>query len=110
MQWLYHIEGSLYWATGNWGELGNPWVDPLTYPFGWANGDGCLVYPGDKVGVPGLVSCIRLELIRQGNEDYEYHWILADKVKRVRKAQGLKPDQFGQHSRGEDVCRVMMQN
>lgn len=110
MQWLYHIEGSLYWATGNWGELGNPWVDPLTYPFGWANGDGCLVYPGDKVGVLGLVSCIRLELIRQGNEDYEYLWLLQDKVKSVMKALGIKPDQFDPHSRGEDFCRAMIED
>lgn len=110
MQWLYHIEGTLYWATSNWGEMGNPWVDPLTYYPGWANGDGCLIYPGDRIGVPGLVSCIRLELIRQGNEDYEYLWLLKERMKDVMRALGIKPDEFDPHSRGEDFCRAIIKD
>ena len=35
-------------------------------------GDGSLFYPGKKVGVDGPVSSQRLEMIRDGLEDFDY--------------------------------------
>jgi len=47
------------------------------------NGEGSLLYPGDRVkrytgqkNVDGPVSSIRFELLREGIEDYEYLWLL----------------------------------
>jgi hypothetical protein len=71
MAYLYRIEGELYYLTDLWRE--DPW-DHL-YDFG-GNGDGALFYPGtvDKIGGnrPTVVASIRLKLIRDGMEDYEY--------------------------------------
>ena len=40
--------------------------------FPGANGDGFLTYPGKQVGIDGPVTSIRLEILRDGNEDIEY--------------------------------------
>ncbi|MGE5184045.1 MAG: glycoside hydrolase domain-containing protein, partial [Acidobacteriota bacterium] len=79
-QWLayvYRIEGELYYATDYcWTSscgAGDPWTS--LYAFG-GNGDGTLFYPGTpaKIGgsTPVPVPSIRLALIRDGMEDYEY--------------------------------------
>ena len=80
-QWLayiYRTEGELYYATdycwtASCGGQSDPWVS--IYAFG-GNGDGTLFYPGTpaKIGgtTPVPVPSIRLELIRDGMEDYEY--------------------------------------
>ena len=71
MAYLYRIGGELYYFTEMWGD--NPW-DHLYFAGG--NGDGALYYPGtiDKIGgsTPVPVAGLRLKLIRDGMEDYEY--------------------------------------
>ena len=82
----------LYWAANFWNQTPDPWLDPVTYisgfdcSGGWVlNGEGSLIYPGDQTkrytGQPdviGPVSSIRMELLREGIEDYEYLWMLKD--------------------------------
>jgi hypothetical protein len=46
-----------------------------------ANGDGSLICPGPD----GPLSTIRFENIRDGLEDYEYLWLLAERVAAARK-------------------------
>ena len=41
----------------------------------WLHGDGVLLYPGPA----GPIGSIRLANIRDGLEDYEYLWLLAQK-------------------------------
>jgi hypothetical protein len=88
----YHMNGILYWAANFWNQTPDPWLDPVTYisgfdcSGGWVlNGEGSLIYPGDHTkrytgqpNVIGPVSSIRLELLREGIEDYEYLWMLKD--------------------------------
>ena len=88
----YHMNGILYWAANFWNQTPDPWLDPVTYISGFdcsggyvLNGEGSLIYPGDRTkrytGQPdviGPVSSIRLELLREGIEDYEYLWMLKD--------------------------------
>ena len=89
----YHMNGILYWAANFWNQTPDPWLDPVTYISGFdcsggyvLNGEGSLIYPGDHTktytgqpNVIGPVSSIRLELLREGIEDYEYLWMLKDK-------------------------------
>ncbi|MBI4342289.1 MAG: DUF4091 domain-containing protein [Candidatus Omnitrophica bacterium] len=65
MAWKYGVSGLLYWSVNFWEG------DPLTNPAAFApeqNGDGILYYPGPDGPVPS----IRLEVLRDGIEDYEY--------------------------------------
>ena len=71
LAYLYGIQGELYYYVENWGP--NAWTD--VYSTG-GNGDGVLYYPGtvDVIGgtVPVPVASMRLKLIRDGMEDFEY--------------------------------------
>jgi hypothetical protein len=82
MQWLawkFRMEGELYYNM-NEGYAGgkDPWTN---LRLSGGNGDGNLFYPGrpDRIGgstdIP--IESIRLKLIREGMEDYEYLALLA---------------------------------
>ncbi len=106
--WLshqYQLKGILVWSANFWNSLAaspvdylqNPWEDPMSYTTsfgwplgkqtGWGNGDGRFFYPPNKhPGDPsikyfeGPVPCIRLEVLRDGIEDYEYLLLLKKAV------------------------------
>jgi hypothetical protein len=76
--WKMGVQGELYFSMNEaYGKAGRPWED--VNRFG-GNGDGTLFYPGrpDRIGgrshIP--VESIRLKLIREGLEDYEYLHLL----------------------------------
>jgi hypothetical protein len=60
---------------------------PLTNSDGksWTeyNGDGLIFYPGPD----GPVVTIRMKCIRDGLEDYEYLWLLRDRLDRVKRGE-----------------------
>jgi hypothetical protein len=57
--------GLVYWCVNFW-HFTDPWKDPMTWPD--QNGNGSLYYPGSE----GPVGSIRIEVLRDGMEDYEY--------------------------------------
>ncbi len=66
------LTGILYWSVDFWSA--NPWtnIEKVNgYP-----GEGVLVYPGDQVGISGVVPSMRLKYLRDGVEDYEYIQLL----------------------------------
>ena len=74
MSWKYGVQGELYYSTVEaYNNDGHPWEDVNRFA---GNGDGTLFYPGrpDVIGgkthIP--IESIRLKLIREGLEDYEY--------------------------------------
>jgi hypothetical protein len=75
-----NLEGLLYWDVNYWEKkfVGDPWENMDTLGTGYY-GDGSLVYPGNRVGVDGPVSSVRLEVFRDGLEDYDY-LALADRL------------------------------
>lgn len=92
MQFDYGVEGNLYWdvcyyqkylSNGNLVSR-DVWTDPNTYRD--CNGDGQLLYPGSTYGLKAPISTLRLESIREGNEDYEYFWMIDEKVKAYNAA------------------------
>jgi len=78
LTWKYGIGGELYYSTTEAYAKKDPWKD--VYLFG-GNGDGTLFYPGRPDVIGGTshipVESIRLKLIREGLEDYEYLTILS---------------------------------
>lgn len=83
---------------------GIDWLTYNPYEFGWhayinqsgepgesswvryPNGDGFLAYPGKPIGYAGPVSSIRLEQAREGVEDYEYLYLLRERIARAKAA------------------------
>lgn len=77
------ITGEYYWDTTNSFQpsSNDPWRSQwVVRPNGYGNGDGTLVYPGTPAAIGGSsaipVASIRLKMIREGIEDYEYMHIL----------------------------------
>jgi hypothetical protein len=99
----FNVGGLLYWQTTQWRAVGNPWEDPLTLPWLGANGDGSLLYPGPPVGLEGPVASLRLKLIREGIEDYEY---LAMLRRLVNEQAGAEPQADGSDPGGKRVAEL----
>jgi len=78
LTWKYDIGGELYFSVNEAYGRKDPWKD--VYLFG-GNGDGTLYYPGRPDVIGGTthipIESIRLKLIREGLEDYEYLTILS---------------------------------
>jgi hypothetical protein len=78
--WKYRVRGIAYYTFNDWSS--NPWTSPN--PNG-QNGEMFLMYPPSEVntnityGSNGhrFVPSIRLEMIRDGLEDYEYFYLLS---------------------------------
>lgn len=77
--WKYGIEGELYYSMNeDYAHPGDPWKDVL---LSGGNGDGTLFYPGRPSRIGGHtdipIESVRLKLIREGLEDYEYLALIA---------------------------------
>ncbi len=74
------LNGLLYWRVDLWTK--DPWNDIQTFKntenYGFP-GEGMLFYPGNAVGVSGVVPSMRLKWLRDGVEDYEYVEVLKKK-------------------------------
>ena len=74
------LEGLLYWQMAAWARKETA-VDPLTSSktcrinsLAW-NGEGSLIYPGAEAEINGPLPSMRLKVLRDGMEDYDYLWI-----------------------------------
>ena len=96
MMYDYDITGNLFWSsvlykyTGTQVQVQDYYNEPLRYP--GMNGDGILMYPGRQYGIHGPVSSIRLDSIRDGNEDYD----LLYELEEMYAARGVSEEQFDQ--------------
>ncbi len=105
------VDGLLYWGVNFWPGFevrtmpappaAKKWPNVPWHDAGW-NGDGYLLYPGPD----GPLTSLRLEIVRDGVEDYDALRLLADLLRRhgdrvpaalrdrARRALGLSPDVF----------------
>jgi len=92
MAFKYRVGAILHWEAAFWNKTSNPWTrlphgeeNPGTPPIA---GDGSLLYPaagsGRHTGQPdpdGPVVSLRLEMLREGSEDYELLNLLTQRGK-----------------------------
>ena len=94
MQYDYGVEGNLYWDVCYYQKYQSSgqiidrdvWTDANSYED--CCGDGQLLYPGSTYGLTKPISTLRLESIREGNEDYEYFYLFDQYVQSYNAAQG----------------------
>ena len=99
MEWLsflYDVSGELYYETVQNLPAGLDWDSGLAYCGFGGNGDGSLFYPG-KPSDPRIggttsfpLESVRLKLIREGMEDYEYLALYAQKLGRDAAAAKVR--------------------
>ncbi len=97
--WDRNVDGLLYWGLNFWTWYGAKWPvdakgpttrvpakgDPNFIPVPGAPGDGFSMYPGPTPDKP--LSSIRLECMRDGEEDYEY-FVMLDSLIAKAEAKG----------------------
>lgn len=85
--WKYQIPGELHWGMNYWGDTNVAGKDGKKWPeVPWdtkdcRGGDGYLTYPA--AGGGRYLPSQRLELLRDGVEDYEYFWLLNDLTEKL---------------------------
>ncbi|MCH2183475.1 MAG: DUF4091 domain-containing protein [Mariniblastus sp.] len=100
--WQHQMTGFLYWNGTYWGEVINPWRDPVTWKTLPCNlpaaGEGSLFYPGHLVrnfagqpNVEGPVGSLRLKLLREGLEERALLQMLSEKIGRAAVQQLIAP-------------------
>jgi len=80
LHWLnyrFGLKGYLHWGFNHWTD------DPFEAP-GQHRGDGWHVYPKKD----GLLCSLRWEQMRNGIQDYEYFWMLEDKIAQIKAGLG----------------------
>src|ERR1044072_7738345 len=80
LSWLYDTNGLLYYLIDL--HLSDPWHAPnQLYDFG-GTGDGTLLYAGTPATIGGQthipIASVRLKMLRDGLEDYEYMKLVSD--------------------------------
>ncbi len=93
MSWKYGLDGFAYWNVSAWNYAGTenfhpdpekrwpnvPWKTQFLAKTP-GNGGGQLIYPGPDGPIPS----IRLAIVRDGMEDYEYLWLLKDRIEKLK--------------------------
>ncbi len=90
--WMMHeydVEGMIYWAI-NWFNSDDVWTTPVNYLN--AVGDGMLSYPGSKYGIFGPISTLRLENLRESEEDYECLLMIENAILKYNEENGTDHD------------------
>jgi len=101
MHWLnykYNTTGYLHWGWNQWD--GNPFTDP-----GMHFGDAWHVYPVKD----GVLNSLRWEEMRNGIQDYEYFWLLENKIKRKRDSLGSKFSWIDPEQRGKEIAAKVVE-
>ncbi|MDH7571746.1 MAG: DUF4091 domain-containing protein, partial [Armatimonadota bacterium] len=84
LQAQYGITGFVYSQAHGWSD--DPYRDVRS--FAGSNGDGLLIYPGDPFGASQPFPSLRLQVLRDGLEDYELLWLLRQEVRGMVAAMG----------------------
>ena len=96
MHWLnykYDLSGFLHWGWNYWTE--NPDAEA-----GMHIGDGWHVYPVKE----GVLNSLRWEQMRNGLQDYEYFWMLEDRIKTLKDSLGFSFKWIDPKQRGKEIA------
>jgi len=96
LHWLnyrFGLKGYLHWGFNHWTD------DPFTAP-GRHRGDGWHVYPKKD----GLINSLRWEQMRNGIQDYEYLWMLEDKISKIKAGLGERLSIIEPSRRGVEIA------
>ena len=96
LHWLnyrYGLKGYLHWGFNQWTD------DPFEAP-GQHRGDGWHVYPRKD----GLLNSLRWEQMRNGLQDYEYFYLLEDKISKIRAGLSERLSIIDPSQRGVEIA------
>jgi hypothetical protein len=95
LHWLnykYDLTGYLHWGWNQWTD--DPYTDTDVHV-----GDGWHVYPVKD----GILNSLRWEQMRNGIQDYEYFWMLEDKIRTLRDSLGSRFSWIDPKQRSKEI-------
>ncbi len=96
LHWLnyrFGLKGYLHWGFNHWTD------DPFAAP-GRHRGDGWHVYPKKN----GLINSLRWEQMRNGIQDYEYLWMLENKIRNIKAGLSKRLSIIEPSRRGVEIA------
>lgn len=90
MQFDFGSDGTLYWGVNNSSQYADLWENAVDWS--GSMGDGSLLYPAEKFGALEPFSTLRLESVREGQEDYEYFWMIRQAIWQYNEENGTSYD------------------
>lgn len=100
MHWYnykFNATGYLHWGW-------NQWTDGPYNEVGRHLGDGWQVYPVKD----GVLYSLRAEQMRNGLQDYEYFWMLENKVARLKDSLGTHFNWIDPRQRGSEIMSTVI--
>ena len=100
MHWLnyrYDATGYLHWGY-------NQWDDDSYNKIGEHIGDGWHVYPV----IDGVLNSLRWEEMRNGIQDYEYLWMLEEKIRELKDSLGSGFSWIDPKQRGKEIAGTVV--
>ena len=101
LNWKYRLDGYLHWGLNRWTEKPFEDVGDDLPP-----GDRYIIYPGKD----GPINSIRWEAQREGLQDYEYFWLLAQKTKEIKEKFGNTANFIDENQRSDEICRMVIRS
>jgi hypothetical protein len=102
--YLYQLDGYLHWGLNQF-RSGDPYIEQ-----GIAKdlppGDRAIAYPGKN----GLVGSLRFSAQRDGLEDYEYLWLLEDKLRSIKDQVANDDFWLDPRRRPLELCRRVIRS
>jgi len=102
LHWLnyrFGLKGYLHWGFNHWTD--NPYLTP-----GRHRGDGWHVYPKKN----GLINSLRWEQMRNGIQDYEYLWMLENKIAKIKAGLSERLSIIEPSRRGVEIASQVVKS
>ena len=99
INYLYDLQGYLHWALNCYGN-DKPYTQEgisLNLPLG----ERAIAYPVST----GLIGSLRASTLRDGLEDYEYLWLLEDRIRKIKESVGKDAFWVDPRQRPLELCR-----
>lgn len=106
ISYLYGLDGYLHWGFNWFAGEGNPYSEKGANQWGLPPGDAQVAYPGRK----GFVGSLRLSAMRDGLQDYEYLWVLENRLSQLKKSIGKDAGWLDPRQRPIELCRRVVQS
>ncbi len=99
INYLYDMDGYLHWGLNHFAG-DNPYTQEAISK-GLPLGDRAIVYPGEK----GLLGSLRFSAMRDGLQDFEYLWVLENKLSKIKQKVGQEAFWLDPRQRPLELCR-----
>ncbi len=104
INYLYGLDGFLHWGMNYF--HGDDAYSQEAISYNLPLGDRAVVYPGEK----GFLGSLRFSTMRDGLEDFEYLWVLEDRLRQLKERVGEDAFWLDPRQRPVELCRRVVQS